>query len=702
MKSTQFGSIVLALAACFGQAGLGAGEIHVGQPFVFTGPEYMAGEIIVKFRPGVGESMIAELGLQAQTKVAYTSSFAGFRVLTFAQTIPAQEMVDRYKKNPNVEYAELNYIAHIYMLPNDPLYRPYQWHLDNSTGSGIEMERAWDLATGSGVVVAVIDTGVKRTGASDGVPASGGYDFVNNDADPDDDNGHGTHVAGTVAQKTNNGVGVAGVAFGCSIMPVKVMDSTGSGTHAALADGIYFATNNGANVINMSLGSPSPSVTMEDAVRYAYQKGVTIVCASGNEGSSQVGYPAAYDSYCIAVGATRFDEQVAYYSNTGSALDLTAPGGDLTIDQNGDGSGDGILQETCIEGSWGYRLFQGTSMAAPHVSGVAALIISKGIATTPDGVRNALQSTADDRGQPGWDPSYGWGIVNAYAALGGGAPSNQPPVASFTYTVTNLACSFDASGSSDSDGTITAYAWDFGDGATGSGVTASHTYAQAGTYTVSLTVTDDDNATDTASQSVTVTSPIPSNQPPVASFTYTVTNLACSFDASGSSDSDGTITAYAWNFGDGATASGVTASHTYAQAGTYTVSLTVTDDDNATDTASQSVTVTSPGRMLHVATTTGETQSREAGKFTLVTALARIEVVDEYGRPVQNATVTGKWKFAARNTATAVTDADGVAVLTSDEARGKNHLKFSLTVVDVEKPECCYDGEPCCCTIIWK
>ena len=171
--------------------------------------------------------------------------------------------------------------------------------------------------------------------------------------------------------------------------------------------------------------------------------------------------------------------------------------------------------------------------------------------------------------------------------------ANQPPVASFTSSVSNLTASFDGSGSSDPDGTVVSYAWNFGDGSTGTGVTASHTYSTAGTYSVTLTVTDNGGATNSVSQNVTVTAPI---QPPVASFTSSVSNLTASFDGSGSSDPDGTVVSYAWNFGDGSTGTGVTASHTYSTAGTYSVTLTVTDNGGATNSVSQNVTVTAPNQ----------------------------------------------------------------------------------------------------------
>lgn len=247
----------------------------------------------------------------------------------------------------------------------------------------------------------------------------GGWDFVNWDGHPNDDEGHGTHVAGTVAQTTGNGLGVAGVAFGVTVMPVKVLDSAGTGTLQMVADGIYYAVDNGADVINLSLGASTGAETLRNAVAYAYAHGVTVVAASGNSGAASCDYPAAYDAYVIAVGATQYDEARAPYSNYGSSLDLVAPGGNTLVDLNGDGYGDGVLQNTFGEtpGDWAYWFYQGTSMAAPHVSGVAALVLVRNPSLTPDMVRNVLQSTAEDLGAPGRDNTFGWGLVDAEKAL---------------------------------------------------------------------------------------------------------------------------------------------------------------------------------------------------------------------------------------------------------------------------------------------
>jgi serine protease len=341
--------------------------------------------------------------------------------------------IKNYLRRSEVEYAEPNYFAHATILPNDEYYH-YQWHLDNPTYGGIQTEEAWDISTGSGVTIAVIDTGIAyenyRQGRKQYYQAPdlanscfvSGYDFVNRDSHPNDDNSHGTHVAGTVAQSTNNAIGVAGVAFKSCLMPLKVLDRNGKGTYSNISSAIRWAADHGAQVINLSLGGSSASKTLEDALAYAYHKGVTIIASAGNESKNTLSYPAAYDAYVIAVGATRWDETLAYYSNYGSSLDLVAPGGDLNVDQNSDGYPDGVLQNTFNPNTkntkdFGYWFFQGTSMAAPHVSGVAALLIANGNATTPAQIRAVLQETAEDLGTAGPDDSYGYGLVDAQAAL---------------------------------------------------------------------------------------------------------------------------------------------------------------------------------------------------------------------------------------------------------------------------------------------
>jgi serine protease len=272
------------------------------------------------------------------------------------------------------------------------------------------------------VVVAVLDTGVAFEDHDDfrqvpdlrGTKFVDGYDFVNKDRHANDDHGHGTHVAGTIAQATNNGEGVAGVAFEAAIMPVKVLDHFGGGTSADIADAIRWAADHGANVINMSLGGGGRSAVMEKAVEYARKKGVVVVCAAGNGGRGIVEYPAAYPG-SVAVAAVGPSGQRAPYSSWGKELDVAAPGGDKR-----QGEEAGIIQNTIDPKDVSqavYASYQGTSMATPHVAGVAALLFAAG-AKGPDQVEKALFASAHPpKGATGWTDQYGHGVIDAEAAL---------------------------------------------------------------------------------------------------------------------------------------------------------------------------------------------------------------------------------------------------------------------------------------------
>jgi serine protease len=362
--------------------------------------------------------------------VKFASSSEPTRVSLGGRNV--DESLAEYRSRPDIEYAEPNYIAEAFILPNDPLYQ-YQWNFDNAINGGVHAQTAWNESAGSGVVVAVIDTGVAYENYQSGLFSTRyyqapdlagttfvpGYDYVNNDTHPNDDNGHGTHVAGTISGATNNGQGVSGLAYQAKIMPLKVLDKNGSGNYLNVANAIRFAADNGAKVINLSLGGPTGATYLEEALAYAHGKGVTIVAASGNNGSGSVSYPAAYDKYVIAVGATRFDETKSSYSNYGSALDIVAPGGDTSVDQNGDGQPDGILQQTFSGGlnNFNYFYYQGTSMATPHVAAAAAMLIENG-AGSPSAVRQILEGSADDLGPSGRDNTYGFGLLNLASALG--------------------------------------------------------------------------------------------------------------------------------------------------------------------------------------------------------------------------------------------------------------------------------------------
>lgn len=306
-------------------------------------------------------------------------------------------------------------------FPNDPQYK-FQWHLNQ-----IGMPQAWKLADGNGVIVAVLDTGVAYEDYKNfhllpdlkGITFVDPYDFVTNTKHANDDHGHGSHVTGTIAQVTNNGIGVAGVARNVRIMPLKVLSGSGSGSVGGIADAIRYAADHGAKVINMSLGGAFPSAVLKKAVAYAHKKGVTVVCAAGNESRGRVGYPAAYPG-AIAVSATQFDEATTFYSNWGKDIDIAAPGGNTRVDQNGDGMPDGVLQNTIATGDPtkdDYFGYMGTSMASPHVAGVAALVVGEGV-TDPDRVEKILKDSArKPEKQTYTTERYGAGIVDAPAAV---------------------------------------------------------------------------------------------------------------------------------------------------------------------------------------------------------------------------------------------------------------------------------------------
>jgi len=496
--------------------------------------------------------------------VKYKNDSKHFRTINLTAGETVESALAKYKGDKNVVSVEPDYIAYATAVPNDPMFS-YQWNMDNTTGSGINVKKAWDISTGSGVVVAVVDTGVAyETYSSTGksytkapdlantcfVP---GYDFINNDAHPNDDNDHGTHVAGTIAQSTNNGVGVAGIAYNACIMPVKVLDANGSGSYSAVANGIYYAADHGAKIINMSLGGPSDSSTLRDAVAYAYAHGVTVIVAAGNENTSAPSYPAAYNDSVISVGATDYAKNRAWYSNYGPDVDVVAPGGDTSADLNGDGYGDGILQNTFDTNPnvFSYYFFQGTSMATPHVAGTAALIIANGNATTPDDVREALQSTAQDIGAVGKDNQFGYGLIDAFAAVQWSKTAPTANAGADQTAVVRTSISFDGTSSTGTN-PIVSYDWNFGDGILGTGITTNHTYTNVGTYTATLTVTDDHGFTgkDTATVIVNGAGVAPISQAGDDQTTTVGTKIA--FNGSASTD-DGSIVSYNWNFGDGVT-----------------------------------------------------------------------------------------------------------------------------------------------------
>jgi serine protease len=420
---------------------------QASQANTFLPGAHREGEVIVVFRESVDESDI-ERALRSGGATGGRRSRFGPRVL--AQLEPGVSVaaaVLRFAGMPAVAWAEPNGLVWVdqatSFVPNDSFYR-FQWNLKQ-----MNAERTWAIQKGkSSVAIAVLDTGVAyedytdpRTGqAFRKAPDWGdtrflpGYDFFNDDAHPNDDRNHGTHVASTIAEGTNNALGLAGLAFGCAIMPVKVLGANGVGTFFALADGIDYAisyTENGTRpvkVINLSLSSSGFNQTVKTAIDRALAASVLVVASAGNNGAGSVNFPADQPNV-LAVGALNAARQKAWYSNTGPELDLVAPGGDCDRDDDGDGSDDCVYQQTLRSSAvqagryddFGYFGFQGTSMAAPHVSAAAALLFSQGF-TDAESVRKALEQTAERLGGAppgGRNDTFGNGLVLPAAALPG-------------------------------------------------------------------------------------------------------------------------------------------------------------------------------------------------------------------------------------------------------------------------------------------
>ncbi len=439
---------------------------------------FVRGSLLVKFRDGVSVSAanaaLSDTGASPGTRLSH----ADFEVVGIPIAADPEAVAAALRARPDVAWAQPRYRLHAMFTPNDPLYR-FQWNFP-----ALDMERAWAINPGasSDIIVAVLDGGVAfrditlrfdsvvpvrlfpggpffpALGVVDvpfaAAPELGGMtrfvaprDFVWDDDLPVDLEGHGTHVAGTIGQLTNNGTGVAGMAFNVRLMPVKVIQevwdrvfgSPGSGTDDTLARAIRYAADQGAHVINMSLGREGggPATAVEDAIRYAVSRGVFVAVAAGNDRETgnrpnRIAEAAPRIDGMVAVGAVGRGLTIAHYSTTGPHVELAAPGGD----SRGEGSAGMILQqtidpdllETYARGpsSFGppradamaYVYLQGTSMATPHVAGFAALLMQQGI-RSPAAVEAAMKRFASDRGAPGRDNEYGHGLISPRETLRG-------------------------------------------------------------------------------------------------------------------------------------------------------------------------------------------------------------------------------------------------------------------------------------------
>jgi thermitase len=386
--------------------GVGLGSASKGERQDIVSPS-VPGQYVVKFRSEMDgparAAAIEALGGYIFDRIhAQDVEAVEFPSLTAsdAPSGEADRIMKELKSNPNVVYVEPNYIYQSVFTPNDP-GRSQQWAWDV-----IQAYQAWDTTQGSStVVIAIVDTGIQRNHPDLDAKITAGYDYVQNDSAPDDGNGHGTHVAGTSAAETNNSTGGAGTCPNCRLMPVRVLDNNGSGTMVNVANGINYAANNGAKVINLSLGGPG-ATSLQDAVNNAWNRGSFLACAAGNSNTSSTSsaYPAAY-SNCFAIASTTSSDARSSFSNYGSWVEVAAPGSSI--------------YSTWINSS--YNTINGTSMATPHVAGLAGLLASQGL--TNSSIWTRICNTSDRISGTG--TYWTCGRINARRAVtnDGGTPT---------------------------------------------------------------------------------------------------------------------------------------------------------------------------------------------------------------------------------------------------------------------------------------
>ncbi len=626
--------------------------------------DIVPGQIIVRFRPGAARSEIAQ---------QHRANKKGDMLLERTEILEVPvgqeaEIAAQLSKNPNVEFAEPDLIMRVGPcetstscdMPDGDI-SSWKWELHNPGTMNMALQGWGTVTTGKvdadmdwvetydhlgasfagSAVIAILDTGIRTTHPAFAGKILGGRRFLNDGVavtNYTDDHGHGSHVAGIAASRGD--VRVPGVAYGTNmkILVGKVCNSAGSCPSSATANAIVWAADNGANVINMSLGSfggnpdGTGSAAQQTAMRYALSKEALPVCATGNDDNKPngytggVGYPARFPE-CMAVGATNWSDAKASYSNYGPQIEISAPGGD----GNAQGTAAGFILAP-LHSSNSYTWKTGTSMATPQVAGLAALLYATGMTRAAD-VRARMIETADDVEAPGWDNRTGAGRINIYRAVTGKDPNAAPVANAGNGYAGNkgVAMEFDGSASMDPNGKPVTLAWNFGDPASGAANTSSavkptHTYLRAGSYTVTLTVTDAANLTTTT----TTVAVIANISPAIASFGGATLLQGESYAAAGSfADADPDQWTATVDYGDGTGLSPLalsgqsfTLGHSYTAAGTHTVTVTVQDNDGGQGSGTATVTVLTP---------------QQAIGSTLLSAVAGLEQSSSLSAPLTSA-----------------------------------------------------------------
>jgi thermitase len=643
-----------------------------------TAANYAPDRIIVKYRDGTDPIVARGLaGRHGDSEAADLTSI-GAKVIK----IPAGKLrakLAEYRSDPSVLYAEPDYTAYAVMTPNDTYYSN-EWGL-----ATIDASQAWDVTRGLPTVkIAILDTGVDQNhpDLAGKILASVNY---STSSTTDDLYGHGTHCAGIAAAATNNSIGVAGLGYNTSILNVKVLNDSGSGSYSSIISGITWAVNNGANVISMSLGGGSSSSALKSAIDDAWNKGVVVVAAAGNSNSSSLFYPAGY-SNCIAVAATSQSDIKASFSNYGSWVDVAAPGEYIYST---------LPNHTNQIGGLNYGYLSGTSMATPFVAGLAGLIWSTSYGTSAASVRSRIESTADTIAGTGTYWTYG--RIDAYKAVSNAVVDITPPpqvtgLAVVTASSSQLNLAWAASSATDvakynvyrspsSIGLFELKASPTTNSYSNTGLTASTTYY----YQVSA-VDNSGNEGPRSSIASATTAGLSDTTPPsqvtgviASAVSYSQINLSWAASTAPdlnnyrvyrSTSATGTFSLIASPTTNSYSNTGLTASTPYY----YQVSaVDKSGNEGARSSTASTTTGAAPAKQMHIA---GISMSLSGSSYVRATAV--ITVVDANGTPVSSARVYGHWSVATTDSDSATTNTSGRATVYSNSvyrpASGKTYV----------------------------